>query len=121
MSGTDLSALVVDDDASLRTLSRVLLELEGFKVREAASLAEADAALAEERPTVVLLDVHLGSAPSDELFERLRREGIPVAAVTGTADVAGYAGRADATLVKPFEPAALVDLARRLAGRVETS
>lgn len=120
MAGTELSALVVDDDASLRTLSRVLLELEGFSVREAASLEEADAALAASRPTVVLLDVHLGNAASDALFDRLRSDGIPVAAVTGTADAAGYAGRADATLVKPFEPSALVDLARRLAGKVGT-
>jgi DNA-binding response OmpR family regulator len=118
MGGNGLSVLVVDDDASLRTLSRVLLELEGFSVTEAGSVEEAEAAIAAARPAVVLLDVHLGAAASDELFARLRREGIPVAAVTGTADVAGYSDRADATLVKPFEPSALVDLARRLAGRV---
>ncbi len=113
--------LVVDDDPSLRTLSRVLLELEGFSVREASSVEEAESALAEERPAVVLLDVHLGAAASDPLFDRLRADGIPVAAVTGSVDTAGYAGRADATLMKPFEPSALVDLAKRLAGRVAPS
>jgi|SRR5581483_1447352 len=121
MTGSSGTVLVVDDDTSLRTLSRVLLELDGFSVREASSLEEAETALAEERPAVVLLDVHLGPEASDALFDRLRSEGIPVAAVTGTADTAGYAHRADATLMKPFEPAALVDLARRLAGRVAPS
>src|SRR5579884_1572802 len=118
MTGSNATVLVVDDDPSLRTLSRVLLELEGFSVREAASLEEAESALAEERPAVVLLDVHLCSAASDPLFDRLRADGIPVAAVTGSADTSSYADRADATLMKPFEPAALVDLARRLAGSV---
>jgi DNA-binding NtrC family response regulator len=36
--------LVVDDDASLRLLCRVNLELDGFDVREAATLDEARAA-----------------------------------------------------------------------------
>ena len=106
--------LVVDDDRSLRTLSRVILEIEGFEVREAATLEEAESALAETRPAAVLLDVHLGPAATDALFARLRADGIPVAAVTGTADLAEVAGRADATLMKPFEPGALVEITRRL-------
>lgn len=112
------SVLVVDDDFGLRTLSRVVLELEGFRVREAASLAEADAALEEERPDVVLLDVHLGALESTGLFHRLRDDGIPVAAVTGTADPSEYDSIADASLPKPYQPAALVEVVRRLVGRV---
>jgi two-component system OmpR family response regulator len=109
---------VVDDDSGLRTLSRIVLQLEGFDVREAASLTEAQAALAERRPDVVLLDVHLGHEQSEELFARLRRDGIPVAAVTGTADLGDVSDWADETLAKPFDPAQLVAMAKRLA-RVE--
>jgi DNA-binding response OmpR family regulator len=108
-------ALVVEDDAALRMLCRVNLELEGFTVDEAATLAEADAALARGRPDVVLLDVHLGSTDSHELLERLRREGIPVALVTGSVDAADYRDAADAVLTKPFVPQTLVETARRLA------
>jgi DNA-binding response OmpR family regulator len=115
VDAAEISVLVVDDDSGLRTLSRIVLQLEGFDVREASSLAEADAALAERRPDVVLLDVHLGLEQSEPLFERLRGEGIPVAAVTGTADLADVRTWADATLAKPFDPAELVALARRLA------
>lgn len=96
-------------------MSRVVLELGGFEVREAASVAEVDAAVAAERPDVVLLDVHLGLEQSEELFTRLREQGIPVAAVTGTADLEDVLPWGDATLAKPFEPAELVALARRLA------
>lgn len=108
-------ALVVDDDASLRLLCRVNLELEGFVVREAQSVAEADAALAAERPDVVLLDVHLGGERANDLLLRLRESGIPVALVTGSVDVDEYRDAADAVIAKPFEPTVLVETARRLA------
>jgi|SRR5258706_37391 len=109
------TVLVVDDDVSLRLLCRVNLELDGFKVREAATIAEADAAVAEERPDVVLLDVHLEQDETGELLKRLRGAGIPVALVTGSADLNDYVGAADALLGKPFEPRTLVETARRLA------
>ncbi len=109
------SVLVVDDDLSLRLLCRVNLELEGFAVREASTVAEADAAVAAERPDVVLLDVHLQEHDTRELLGRLRSAGIPVALVTGSADLTEYVGEADALLGKPFEPQTLVDTARRLA------
>lgn len=109
---------MVDDDSGLRTLSRIVLQLEGFDVREAGSLAQAEAALAERRPDVVLLDVHLGHEESEPLFARLRADGIPVAAVTGTADLVDVKEWADETLAKPFDPAQLIAMAKRLA-RVE--
>ena len=108
-------ALVVDDDAALRLLCRVNLELEGFAVREAASVAEAEAALAAERPDVVLLDVHLGGEQTHVLLARIRADGIPVALVTGSVDMNDYRDSADAMLAKPFVPQMLVETARRLA------
>jgi len=109
------TALVVDDDASLRALCRINLELDGFVVHEAGTLAAASAVLADERPRVVLLDVHLAGEESSPLLERLRADGIPVAIVTGSADPGEWRARADAVLTKPFTPQALVDMARRLA------
>jgi DNA-binding response OmpR family regulator len=108
-------ALVVDDDAALRLLVRVNLELDGFSVREAATMQEADDALLADRPDVVLLDMHLGGEESTPLLHRLRAEGIPVAVVTGSVDTAEYSDIADAVLTKPFVPASLVEIARRLA------
>jgi DNA-binding response OmpR family regulator len=115
MQGAPGRALVVDDDAALRLLCRVNLELEGFAVEEAATVADADAAIARERPDVVLLDVHLATGDSYELLARLRRDRIPVALVTGSVDADDYRARADAVLTKPFLPQTLVETARRLA------
>ena len=112
------SALIVEDDASLRLLARINLELDGFVVTEAATVAEAEEAVARGAPDVVLLDVHLGGSESYGLLERLRADGIPVAVVTGTADVTELQAAADAVLAKPFAPEDLVGTARRLA-RVE--
>jgi two-component system KDP operon response regulator KdpE len=115
MGAIDATALVVDDDAALRMLVRVNLELEGFSVREAATLKDADDAVQAERPDVVLLDVHLGGEESTPLLHRLRAAGIPVAVVTGSVDATEYRDIADAVLTKPFVPASLVEIARRLA------
>jgi DNA-binding NtrC family response regulator len=108
-------ALIVDDDAALRLLCRVNLELEGFAVREAATVAEAEAAIAAERPDVVLLDVHLGGEQTHDLLARIRGEGIPVVLVTGSVDIDDYRDSVDTVLGKPFVPQTLVETARRLA------
>jgi DNA-binding response OmpR family regulator len=113
-----LSALVVDDDAAIRVLVRINLELEGFAVSEAATLAEAEASVERERPAVVLLDIHLGTEDSGRLLADLRSLGIPVAVVTGSADIEDYEDLADGVLAKPFQPDTLIELAHRLA-RVE--
>lgn len=108
-------ALVVDDDRSLRALCRINLEVDGFTVREAGSVAAAAAAVADERPDIVLLDVHLGNEQSGELLRELRSQGIPVAVVSGSSDTSEWHDQADAVLAKPFDPEVLVTLARRLA------
>jgi DNA-binding response OmpR family regulator len=115
MEASKPRALVVDDDAALRMLIRVNLDLEGFEVVEAATIAESEAAVRAARPDVVLLDVHLGGQESLSLLARLRADGIPVALVTGSVDVDEYRDAADEVLAKPFTPQALVAVARRLA------
>ena len=112
--GSLARVLVVDDDESLRLLARVNLELEGFEVGEAGTVAEAEAALGNP-PDVVLLDVHLGGDESSDLLERIHDAGIPVAVVTGSVDVSDVRAIADAVLTKPYPPSALVEVTRRLA------
>ncbi len=111
------TVLVVDDDASLRLLCRVNLELDGYRVLEAPTVAEAEDMLLAERVDVVLLDVHVGPESGIELMRNLRARGgaPPVVLVTGSARLdAATRGEADGVIGKPFRLEELHDVVRRL-------
>ena len=108
--------LVVDDEPAIRLLCKVNLELAGYDVREASSLTDARAALSED-VAVVLLDMHVGNERSNELLAELRERGLPVAVVTGSADLDQLRGSADAVLAKPFTIDDLESVVAELAGR----
>jgi DNA-binding NtrC family response regulator len=98
--------LVVDDEPSIRLLCRVNLELAGYEVLEADSLATVREALAEEEVDVVVLDVHLRGERSDVLVAECHAltPPIPVVLVTGSVDITNPSvSDADAVLPKPFE------------------
>jgi CheY-like chemotaxis protein len=110
---------VIDDEAAIRLLCRVNLELEGYAVLEAGTLGEARQRLAENRVDVVLLDLHIGTQNGRELVEELLDADppIPVALVTGSTDPASAAAAgAAAVLPKPFTLHELVETVRTLAG-----
>ena len=55
--------LIVDDDSHLRETLRDLLEMEGYKVFEAASGAEAMALVVSDFFHVILMDCHTDQNP----------------------------------------------------------
>jgi DNA-binding NtrC family response regulator len=107
--------LVIDDEPAIRLLCRVNLELGGYEVREAGTLDEARAQLAE-RIDVVLLDMHIGNERGESLLDELVAAGIPVAIVTGSTELETFKGsRASAVLGKPFTIEELESTVARLA------
>jgi DNA-binding response OmpR family regulator len=114
------AVLVVEDEPSLRLLCRINLELEGYDVLEAATLAEARAAVASRPPNVVLLDLRIGNENGADLIDELRSRTppVPVAIVTGSAGVGpGPEGLADAYLRKPYTIDDLLSTVKNLASR----
>ena len=112
-----VAVLVADDDPGLRLLCRVNLELEGYRVLEAASAAEVNEALERDDVRAVLLDVHLG--PDDGLqVARTLRESHPdvgVAIFTGSVERSATLNQfADGFLSKPFTLDALSATVREL-------
>jgi two-component system response regulator AtoC len=88
-----VSALVVDDDGDFRASLALLVEHEGFAVRQAGSVAEARARLAEAPADAVLVDLQL---PDGDGLELVRDEQIGAApafvVVTGNASVESAVG-----------------------------
>jgi DNA-binding response OmpR family regulator len=117
VSGQAPTILIVDDDASLRLLCRVNLELDGYRVLEAGSVAEAEQALAGETVGLVLLDVHIGADDGVALMRSLReREGAgSVVLFTGSAQLdAATRAEADGIVPKPFRLEELLGVVRGL-------
>lgn len=98
--------LVVDDERGLRLLCRVNLELEGHRVREASTLAEARQELERRTPDVVLLDIHVGADDGLELLDEIEALDLPtrVVLLSGTAQVGPeLRERVSDVVGKPFE------------------
>jgi DNA-binding NarL/FixJ family response regulator len=114
--------LVVDDDAGFRALASDVLRRGGYETREAASGEEALAAVQEERPSLVLLDIKLGGMSGYDVCRELRADygdELPIVFISGERtepydQVAGLRLGADDYLIKPFDPGCLVARLERL-------
>jgi excisionase family DNA binding protein len=113
--------LVVDDDEGLRSFLRSNLEIEGYEVREAASAEEGLAALDEEPPDLILLDVMMPRMNGWEMLQRVReRHGVgamPVIMFSGKVDeneATAEERGAQAFIGKPFDPEQLLASTRQL-------
>ena len=112
--------LIVDDDASLRLLCRVNLELDGYNVLEAPSVAAAEAAVVSDVVDLFLLDVHIGADDGLALMRSLRdrEHTAPVVLFTGSAQLdSATISEADGIVPKPFRLEQLLDVVRELAPR----
>jgi DNA-binding response OmpR family regulator len=110
------TVLVVDDDASIRLLCRINLELDGWRVLEAATVPLAREQLAAADVDVVVLDVHVGSENGIEFLQELRRERprLKVAMLTGSEDLEDVGS--DGVIPKPFTIEQLTSTIANLAG-----
>ncbi len=121
MAGASGRILVVDDSEVIRQLIRVNLELEGFEVVTAADGAECLEVIHRVQPDVVTLDVVMPRLDGLGTAARLRSDpgtrDLPLAIISACSRPEVEAGLdvgVDAFVAKPFEPAELVGVVRRL-------
>jgi DNA-binding NtrC family response regulator len=120
--------VVADDDAAMRMLCRVNLELDGYRVAEASNSAELAAVMGDESVDVLLLDVQLGEDDGIAIARTLRNERPEVGIAFLTGSVQGRAGDTARELSfemigKPFNleelSATVARLARKQQAREE--
>jgi excisionase family DNA binding protein len=112
--------LVVDDDPQVREVVRINLELEGYAVREAADAEDGLAALEDEAPDLILLDVMMPQVDGWEMLQRVQeRHGfgsIPVVMFSGQLDAGSEAAErgAQGFVGKPFDLRALIEQTKQI-------
>ena len=102
-----LKVLVVEDDREIRGLLMSVLAVEGFEVRSAVTVREAQALLQHDSPDLVILDLGLPDGDGADLLQRTRGMAAPpVVVVSARHDeaqkIALLDAGADDYLVKPF-------------------
>ena len=116
------TVLVVDDDPGVRQVVRLSLELEGYIVKEAGGAEEGLAAVEDEAPDLILLDVMMPHVDGWEMLRQIQeRHGagsIPIVMFSGKVDAQtaaqATARGAQGFVGKPFDPQQLVDQAKQI-------
>ena len=108
--------LIVEDEASIRSLLRYTLERVDMSVQEAGSVYEAQQVIQHQVPDLILLDWMLpgksGIKYAAQLKQQHRTRDIPIIMLTAKAEedhkIRGLEQGADDYITKPFSPKELV-------------
>jgi two-component system, cell cycle response regulator DivK len=114
--------LIVEDDPHCGRIAVATLEHAGFRCRLATDANQAVVALAGERPSLVVMDFNLPGLDGLQLTRWMKDDDatcdIPVLAVTAYAmegdDAIALEFGCSAYIAKPYDPARLVEEAKRL-------
>ncbi|MCD6359584.1 MAG: response regulator transcription factor [Armatimonadetes bacterium] len=116
--------LVVDDDAATRKMIQTALVESGFEVVQAATAAEAMAAVQRQEPDVMLLDLILPDGDGVEICRQVRTfSNVSIIMVTAKRDLtdrlAGLDAGADDYVTKPLAMGELVARIKSLLRRLQ--
>ncbi|MBB3190038.1 phosphate regulon transcriptional regulator PhoB [Halomonas cerina] len=113
---TAKTVLIVDDEAPIREMIAVALEMADYRVLEADNAQAAHAMIVDHQPDLVLLDWMMPGTSGIELARRLKREELtaelPIIMLTAKGEednkIQGLEAGADDYITKPFSPRELV-------------
>ena len=120
-----ITILLVEDDASVRELLKVLLEVEGYDILEARDGKEGLEKAGELSPDLMILDLMMPEVDGERVIARLqsdpRTSRLPVIVLSGRyealdrcRDMIG----SENVFAKPFEPVKLLKRVGSLVGHV---
>ncbi len=118
------TVLVVEDEPNIADLVDMYLSREGFRVVKKATGEDGLAAVRDQRPRLVVLDVGLPDIDGLEVCRRIRStSAIPIIFLTARADeidrILGLELGGDDYLTKPFAPAELVARVKAVLRRTD--
>ncbi|MFG6668247.1 phosphate regulon transcriptional regulator PhoB [Halomonas sp. HNIBRBA4712] len=113
---TARTVLIVDDEAPIREMIAVALEMADYRVLEADNAQDAHALVVDHQPDLLLLDWMMPGTSGIELARRLKREEataeLPIIMLTAKGEednkIQGLEAGADDYITKPFSPRELV-------------
>lgn len=98
--------LIIEDDADIMRANRMALELEGYRVLEAGTLAKGREVVEAEEPDLILLDIMLPDGNGLEYCQQLRGGGIRIlflSALNSKEDtLTGLRAGGDDYITKPY-------------------
>ncbi len=117
------TVLTVDDSRTMRDMLRLSLHDAGYRVIEAEDGVHGLEVLQRESPDVVITDINMPRLDGFGFIEAMRRDtgrrGVPILVLTTEIDPEkksrAKAAGATGWIVKPFDPAKLVDAIRRVS------
>ena len=121
--------LVVEDDEMVAEVVRVNLEAEGYEVTHALNGAAGLAAVSQQMPDLVVLDVMMPEVDGWTVLTRLRDDmatrHLPIVMLSAKAmpadQVRGYNLGANAYLTKPFSATELIEKVRQVLADVDSA
>ncbi len=113
---TNKTVLIVDDEAPIREMIAVALQIAGYQCLEAENSQIAHALIVDHQPDIILLDWMMPEISGLELARRLKREPmsaeIPIIMLTARGEednkIQGLEAGADDYITKPFSPRELI-------------
>lgn len=106
------TVLIVEDDPSLRTVIRMVLEQARYEVLEARHGIAALELMESDMPDLVVADLRMPLMNGVELIGRMRSSqrtaSVPIVLLSGLLPDPEVTKLADAVVAKPFEPADLL-------------
>ena len=118
---TKATILIVEDHPTMREAMKLILEHEGFDIREAPDGSTAIAMVREQRPDLMFLDLNIPGMSGVDVLTEIKADpkmrDVRVIVITATGEEGrGYARSlgADEYFTKPFSPTALLKTVERV-------
>ena len=126
---TSKTVLIVDDEAAIREMIAVALQMAGYRCLQAENAQSAHAIVVDHQPDIILLDWMMPDVSGIELARRLKREtayaDIPIIMLTARSEednkIQGLEAGADDYITKPFSPRELIARLKAVLRRTATA